>query len=271
MIDTNGRSDPRATRSKQAILDATRELLADEGDVGSLTVEAIAARSGVAKTTIYRRWRDKWELALDAVMIDMLPGFAEPVDVGDTRKELITFVQGAMKNLSTPPSGPAMRALASQIATDPELGRVYRKQVVEPRREQLRPVIDRGIVRGDLRPDTELRHVHELLVGPLFYRLLFSGGPIDRRLSSRLADAILDGFAPALHRSRTAPRLLTTEVAVALGDAILSHDLSALRGRLAGWRSADGAVPRSYPPRDAIDTSIGFVESLRLRRTVYAT
>lgn len=58
----------------------------------ALTVEAVAARSGVAKTTIYRRWRDKWELALDAVMIDMLPRFPDPVDVRDTRKELITFV-----------------------------------------------------------------------------------------------------------------------------------------------------------------------------------
>jgi len=190
-------ADPRAERSKQAILAATRELLEGEGDVGSLTVEAVAARSGVAKTTIYRRWRDKWELALDAVMIDMLPGFAEPVDVGDTRKELITFIDAARKNLSTPPSAPAMQGLASQIATDPDLGRVYREQVVEPRREQLRPVIERGIARGDLRPDTDVRLVHELMVGPIFYRLLFSGGPIDRKLSTRIADAILDGFSPA--------------------------------------------------------------------------
>ena len=75
------RPDPRVERSRQAILDATRELLAD-GDVGSLTVEAVASRSGVAKTTIYRRWRDKWELALDAVMIDMIPRFEKPVDRG---------------------------------------------------------------------------------------------------------------------------------------------------------------------------------------------
>src|SRR5215471_10076320 len=191
------RANPRAERSRQAILDATLQLLAEDADVGSLTVEAVAARSGVAKTTIYRRWRDKWQLALDAVMIDMLPGFADPVDVGDTRKELITFLQGAIKNLTSPPSGPAMQALASQIATDPELGRVYRDQVVQPRREQLRPVIERGIARGDLRPDTDVRLVHELLLGPVFYRLLFSGGPIDRKLSTRLADAILHAFAPA--------------------------------------------------------------------------
>src|SRR6476660_3117972 len=198
----NGRSE----RSKQAILDATRELLAEEGDVGSLTVEAVAARSGVAKTTIYRRWRDKWELALDAVMIDMLPRFANPVDVGDTRKELITFLDSVTKLWASPPYGPAMQALISEIATEPELARVYREQVVEPRREQLRPVIERGISRGDLRPDTDLRLVHELLIGPILYRLLLSGPPLDRKLTTSLADAVLDSFAPTAKATKPRPR-----------------------------------------------------------------
>jgi len=187
------RPDRRAERSRQAILDATLQLLA-EGDVGSLTVEAVAARSGVAKTTIYRRWRDKWELALDAVMIDELPRFDEPVDVGNTRTELLTFVNSVVKMLTATPYGPAMQGLVSQIATDPELARVYRDQVVQPRLTQLAPVITRGIARGDLRPGTDVRLIHELLVGPIFYRLLLSGAPLDRGLGPRLVDAILAGF-----------------------------------------------------------------------------
>jgi len=189
------RPDPRVERSRQAILDATRELLAD-GDVGSLTVEAVASRSGVAKTTIYRRWRDKWELALDAVMIDMIPRFEKPVDVGDTRKELLTFINQVVRMQASAPFGPAMQGLVSQIATDPELARVYRDQVVQPRMDQLAPVIERGIARGDLRPDTDVRLVHELLVGPIFYRLLFSGAPLTRNLGPRIVDAILAGFTP---------------------------------------------------------------------------
>jgi AcrR family transcriptional regulator len=204
METVNPKPDPRAERSKQAILDATRELMNEDGGVRALTVEAVAARSGVAKTTIYRRWRDKWELALDAVMIDMLPRFANPVDVGDTRKELITFVDSVTKLWAAPPYGPAMQGLVSQIATEPELARVYREQVVEPRREQLRPVIERGIARGDLRPHTDLRLVHELLVGPILYRLLLSGPPLDRKLSTSLADAVLDSFSPD-GRVRSAP------------------------------------------------------------------
>ena len=202
MTDTAARPDPRVERSRQAILDATLQLLARDGDVGSLTVEAVAARSGVAKTTIYRRWRDKWELALDAVMIDMLPRLDEPVDIGDTRKELLTFINSVVKMLATPPYGQAMQALVSQIATDPDLARVYREQVVEPRHAELTPVIKRGIARGDLRPDTDVRLIHELLVGPIFYRLLFSGAPLDRNLGRRIVDAILAGFAPRTDDTR---------------------------------------------------------------------
>jgi len=196
MTNTSAKPNARTERSRRAILDATRELLGEEGDVRALTVEAVAARSGVAKTTIYRRWRDKWELALDAIMIDMLPGFTDPVDVGDTRKELITFVDAVVKIWSTRPYGPAMQALISEIATQPELAREYREQVVEPRREQLAPVIERGVRRGDLRQDTDVRLVHEFLVGPILYRLLLSGGPLDRKLGPRLVDGVLAGFAP---------------------------------------------------------------------------
>jgi AcrR family transcriptional regulator len=196
VTNTSPTPNRRSERSKQAILDATRELLADEGGVRALTIEAVAARSGVAKTTIYRRWRDKWELALDAAMIDVLPTFDDPIDVGDTRKELITFVTSALRTLGSKPYGPAMQGLVSEVATDPQLGRVYREYVVDPRRRQIKAVIERGIERGDLRPDTDPRIVQELLIGTIYYRLLFSGPPLDRKLGTRIVDAIFDGFRP---------------------------------------------------------------------------
>jgi AcrR family transcriptional regulator len=194
MTEPTPTGDRRSERSKHAILEATRELLAEEGGVGALTIEAVAARSGVAKTTIYRRWRDKWELALDAAMIDMLTTFDDPIDVGDTRKELTTFVNSAVRTMGSEPFGRALQGLASEVATDPQLARVYREYVVDPRRRQIEAVIKRGIERGDLRPDTDPRLIQELLIGPIYYRLLFSGPPLDRRLGKRLVDAILDGF-----------------------------------------------------------------------------
>jgi len=204
MSDTGQTSNRRSERSKQAILDATRELLAEEGGVRALTIEAVAARSGVAKTTIYRRWRDKWELALDAAMIDVLTTFDDPIDVGDTRKELLTFVNSALRTLGSRPYGPAMQGLVSEVATDPQLARVYREYVVDPRRLQVKAVIERGIERGDLRLDTDPRLVQELLIGTIYYRLLFSGAPLNRKLGTQLVDAILDGFRPRPEKARAA-------------------------------------------------------------------
>jgi AcrR family transcriptional regulator len=186
----------RAERSREAILEATRELLAAEGGVRALTVEEVAARSGVAKTTIYRRWRDKWELALDAVMIDMVPRLAGGDDVGDTRAELITFIDSVVQLLGTRPFGPAMQALVSVIATEPELAEAYRTRAIQPRRERLAQVIGRGVARGDLRPDTDTEILHEFLLGPVFYRLLLSGGSLDEGLAARLVDDLLAGFGP---------------------------------------------------------------------------
>jgi AcrR family transcriptional regulator len=184
----------RRARSDRAILDATRALLA-EGGVRGLTIEGVAARSGVAKTTIYRRWSDKSELALAAVWND-LAGLHAPADLGDTRAELLAFVEPVITAMRSPLMSGVIRGLISEIATNQELGRTYRQQFIEPRLAQLAHVVARGAARGDLRPDTNVRLAHELLVGPVFYRLLFSGQPLDEALSTRVADAVLRAFAP---------------------------------------------------------------------------
>jgi AcrR family transcriptional regulator len=182
----------RRARSEKAILDATRELLAESG-VRALTIEGVAERAGVAKTTIYRRWRDKDELAL-AVLIDNTEQIKAPPDAGDTRKELLTFVNTATRIIK---ENGVLAGLTSEIATRPELSEQYRERVVALRLAEVKTVIDRGIARGDLRPDTNVRLVHEMLVGPRFYRVLYSGAPADRRHAAAVVDAVLTAFAPA--------------------------------------------------------------------------
>ena len=183
----------RRARSERAILDATRALLAEVG-VRGLTIEGVAARSGVAKTTIYRRWRDKDELALAAVWND-LAALQAPPDVGDTRAELRAFVEPVIGVLRSPLLGSVIRGLTSKIAESGDLSRMYREDFVEPRLAQLSEVIRRGVERGDLRSDTEVRLVHELLVGPVFYRLRYSGQPLDDGLVARVTDAVFRAFA----------------------------------------------------------------------------
>ena len=181
-------SDKRA-----AILDATRELLA-EGGVHGLTVEGVAARAGVAKTTIYRRWRSKDELAL-AVLIDMVEQFVATPDLEDTRGELVAFVSTAVRILGTTLMGRVMQGLVSDLAADPKLARAFRERVVATRIAEVHRLVERGIARGDLRPDTDRQLLHELLFGPVYYRLMLSGAPLDDGLAERIVDAALPAFA----------------------------------------------------------------------------
>jgi AcrR family transcriptional regulator len=189
----NTRTRPnRRARSDQAILEATRQIL-DEHGVRGLTIEGVAERSGVAKTTIYRRFRDRDELAL-AVLVQMSEGFQAPPDLGDTRKELLAFVKEATDVILR---GGVIEGLASEIATNPELGQTYRERIIEIRWDELGTIIERGIARGELRPDTDVRVAHGLLIGPLMYRLLFSGLPLDKRHAGQVVDAVMAAFAPA--------------------------------------------------------------------------
>jgi AcrR family transcriptional regulator len=181
-----------AERRRGAILDATRELLA-EGGVHGLTIEGVAARAGVAKTTIYRRWRSKEELALE-VLIDMVQQFVATPEHDDTRAELVAFVGNAVRILGTTLMGRVMRGLVSDLAADPELMRAFQEKVVARRVAEVERLVERGIARGDLRPDLDRELLHELLFGPVYYRLMLSGAPLDDDVAERIVDAVLPAF-----------------------------------------------------------------------------
>ena len=156
-----------------------------------LTIEGVAERSGVAKTTIYRRYRDRDELAL-AVLIEDTESFRTPADRGDTRKELLAFVKEATEIILR---GSVIRGIASEVATNPELGQTYRERIIDVRLAEVGEIIKRGVERGDLRGDTDVRVAHELLVGPLIYRLIFSGRPLNMKHARQLVDAVMTAYA----------------------------------------------------------------------------
>ncbi len=193
----------RSVRTEAAILAATRELLA-KGGVRELTVEGVAARSGVAKTTIYRRWRSKDELAL-AVLIDMVQTVVSVPALADTRAELIAFVNGAVRVLGKTLMGTVMQGLVPELATDSELARAFRERVVAMRLAEVDRLLQRGVERGELRADIDVGVTHELLFGAVYYRLFLSGEPLDRKLAERIVDGVLPGLLkPA--RLKPAPR-----------------------------------------------------------------
>ena len=195
------RGRPRSERVSRAILEAARELLVEEGFT-RLRLEHVAARAGVGKATIYRRWRSKEALALE-----LLLGLASPhihvFDVGDTAAELLQAVENARRALTETPFGPVIRTLLSQIAVNPSIGDPFRATIVAARRTEIGRVVERGVARGDLRADADPAITTELLVGPVYFRLVF-GGSLDAGLSSDIVDAYLRGFGTdAMRAART--------------------------------------------------------------------
>lgn len=187
----SGHSGRRA-RSEQKILDATRQLLGEEG-FGSLTVEGVAARAGVAKTTIYRRYRSRNDLAL-AVLLDMVGDVSTRPYVGDTAGELAKLVDRTVELMCTSVMGRIMKGLVSEVAADPELAQVYRERVVSHRLADVSALVEYGIARGELRADLDAEAVTDILLGPIYYRFFLSGAPMDKGFGKRLVATLLPAF-----------------------------------------------------------------------------
>jgi AcrR family transcriptional regulator len=183
---------PRSEAAHRAILDAARELLIEEGFT-RLRLEHVAARAGVGKNTIYRRWPSKEDLTLELLLQLAQPHLAIR-DVGDTRAELLAAVENPIRAITESPFGPVIRAMMSQIAGNPAIGDPFRSAVVAARRAEIGRVIERGISRGDLRADADASVATELLAGPVYFRLVF-GGALDDDLARRVVDTVLNGFA----------------------------------------------------------------------------
>jgi AcrR family transcriptional regulator len=183
---------PRSLSTHRRILDATRELLS-ERPFADLRIEHVAARAGVGKAAIYRRWPTK-EALCDELLAELARPHLAIRDTGDTREELFAAVRNPMHALTDTAFGPVITSLLSQIALNPSLGDPFRATVVQARREETAAVIRRGIARGDLRPDADKGLATELLVGPVYFRLLF-GGELDDAFAISVVDAFLMGYA----------------------------------------------------------------------------
>ncbi|MFO1539708.1 MAG: TetR/AcrR family transcriptional regulator [Chloroflexota bacterium] len=188
------RGRPRSDIAHQAILDAFRDQLVTVGFT-RLKLEHVAAQAGVGKATIYRRWASKEALAL-AVLLELTSPYIAVPELGSTRAEMEMLVGSVIRALTQTTAGPVIRALLSQFAANPALGDPFRATVVRARREEVARVIARGIARGDLRPETDAGIATELLVGPVYFRLMF-GGELSQALGPQVVDALLAGWGQA--------------------------------------------------------------------------
>lgn len=185
---------PKDARADRAILETTLELIAERG-AHAFRTEDVAARAGVGKGAIYRRYRSKEELVTAAVAALVREEIAVP-DTGSTRGDLLALMREAVELYRSSLPGRLMPKLIGAMADNPELARAVRDRFLAVRRSALSEVLRRGVERGDLRPDLDLELALDVLGGPLFYRLLVTGGPLDEQLAEGVADLILRGFAP---------------------------------------------------------------------------
>lgn len=186
---------PRDPQVDSAILAATLELLAEDG-FDLLSIEAVAARAGVGKTTVYRRWPSKIRLVVDALTAMKAPAPAVVGEDMSTRDALIR----AMGGFTKPHDGSAARVLAGLVdamSRNDELAAAVRSVLVAKRERGLVAVIERGKARGEIRPDVDARVMVDLLGGPVVLRRLITGAPVNQRLVRTVVDLVLDGAAPA--------------------------------------------------------------------------
>ena len=193
---------PRDERAGRAILAAALELMAEHG-VRDLRMDDVAERAGVGKATIYRRYRSKDDLVTAAVA-GLVSEITIP-DTGSTRADLLALMRRAAEVYRGSVEAGVMPGLVDAMSRDDELARSVREGFLAGRRAALRAVLERGIERGDLRADLDLELALDVLGGPLFYRLLVTGGPIDKRLVDGVVELILRGFAPAEPARKKSP------------------------------------------------------------------
>ena len=193
-VPTRRPGRPRDAHRNEAILGAALEILNAQGYKG-LTIDGVAARAGVGRPTIYRRWASKAELVVTA-LTDTVHIAVPDVDTGSLRRDLVAMQRRQIALMNSPESRRITAGLVADLATDPDLGHRYVSEYLAPRRAIVFRVLQRGVDRGELAPDADFSFVHDLLSGPLFMRAVVWGEPFADEAAERTADVILAAFAP---------------------------------------------------------------------------
>ena len=182
------RGRPPSPRSRAAALDTTVALLAEVG-YGRLTMAAVAKRAGVSTATLYRHWDSKDALVTDAV--SSLVAEIRIPDHGDARRDLLSLMHDAVRLYSTTVAAPAWRGVTTEMANNPGLRDTIHERFLDARRAALREVLQRGVEHGELDEAIDYELALDLLGGPLYYRFLITGGPIDEALAEGVVDVVM--------------------------------------------------------------------------------
>ena len=185
MVETS--QDPRIERSRRVILEAVLDELGAVG-YGALTIEGVAARAGVGKSTIYRHWPGKLALVEDAFRT--LKAQALIPDTGTLRDRLVAFLEQLATLVEESTYSACMPALIDAAERDPQV-RAFHCEFSAERRAVLVDVLRAAVTSGELPADTEPELLADALVGPIVLRRLMSYEPFDPKLVPALVDQVL--------------------------------------------------------------------------------
>jgi AcrR family transcriptional regulator len=186
------RGRPRSGEAHAAILAAAVALVREVG-YDAVSMEAIAARAGVGKATLYRRWKSREALVSEAVGL-IVARIAVP-STGSTRRDLLAVMRDTVRLYADPATAGLLSGLVAAMARSPVIARAVRNGFVAAWSDTVRRVIENGIARGDLRRGIDVDLAIDLLGGCFSNRALVTGRPIDDRMARALVDAALRGFA----------------------------------------------------------------------------
>ena len=185
-----GRTAATTARVNSAVL----QLLTEQGIEGC-TVPAVAARAGIERSTLYRRYPDRWAMIIDA-FADKAAELVTSSDRGSFRHDL-TYLLGQLAKLLESPLGPAVMMVAAAVkaGASPE----YADRFWSTRTEQLRPMFDAAIKRGELRENVNPEEVFALAAGPIYFRAFISRKPLDNQFIEAIVSSVSGQYGPGAH------------------------------------------------------------------------
>ena len=171
---------------------ATSELMREVG-LSAMTTDQIASRSGASKATIYKWWRNKYAVAVEAFLSELLAESADP-DTGSAVRDFKLVLRGLMKFYASD-GGRVFAELVGQAQSDPTVEVELRDHLVQSRRDVGRAIWARGVARGEVRADIDGEIALDLIFGPAMYRLVASRDALDNASADAIVEAAMRGLA----------------------------------------------------------------------------
>jgi AcrR family transcriptional regulator len=184
------RGRPRNMETQRSILSASYELLLESG-FGSVTVEKIAERAQVSKATIYKWWPNKAAVVMDGFLSAATARLPVP-DTGSAFQDILEHATN-MSQFMRSREGSIFLEIIGEGQVDSALAEAFRTRYIQPRRLEVRHIMNRGLQRGDLEEDLDIDLYTDLIYGPIFYRLLVTGDPIDNDYVEQLVTQVFKG------------------------------------------------------------------------------